>query len=135
MSAKLIRWTPALVPYNEETGEPYLRRAVFLIEDTSENAQKRLYEALLTIPWLAPRVRYAAAKETGRPVHKRQSDYEYGRATALRWLISERKKRLREERQRPHGGIHRRALEEIAQEQGMEAETLKKYLQRHKQPK
>jgi hypothetical protein len=131
MSAKM-RWTPVLVPYGE-TGELYLRRAVLLVEDASEDEQKRFYEALLTIPWLAPRVRYAVAKETGRPVHERQSDYEHGQAMALDWLIKERKKRL--QGQRPRGGIRGKAFEEVAEEQGMQPETIKKYLQRHKRPK
>jgi hypothetical protein len=132
MDAKLIRWTPALVPYNEETGEVYLQRAVCMIDDIDEDTQKRFYEMLLTLPWLATKVRYAAAKETGRPVEKRQNEYKHGRAIALNWLINERQKYLRGRGQRPRGGYRERAIEEIAEEQGVQPETIKKYLQRHK---
>jgi hypothetical protein len=132
MNEKLIRWTPALVPYNEVTGEVYLRGAVYMVDDIDEDTKKRFYEALLTLPWLASRMRYAAAKETGRSVEKRQNEYKHGRAVALTLLINERQKYLQKKGKRPRGGYREKAIEEIAEAQGVQPETIKKYLQRHK---
>ena len=47
-------------------------------------------------------------------------------------MIEERKQAMRAQRQRPRGGRHEAAIEEIAHRQGMTVAALKKRLQRYK---
>ena len=50
-----------------------------------------------------------------------------------RALIHERKARMRRNGDRPHGGIHEAAIEEIAREQGLSVAALKWRLRQYKE--
>jgi hypothetical protein len=126
-------WVVALVPYDDEAKIHWNGARVMQQRDASERERKRLHEALLAIPWLAPKVRRAVMAELGLSLRKQKRDIEHGGTVALRWLIDERKKVLRKRGQRPRGGVHEKAVEEIAREQGMTVAALRKRLQRDRQ--
>lgn len=125
-----------LVPSNARTCEVSWKHAIVVDEggtSSHEAFYETFYEALLAIPWLPPKVRGVVMGELGRSLRKEKRDIEYARTVTLRVLINERKKRLREKGQVPRGGVHEKAVEEIAAAQGMTVSALKKRLQRYKQ--
>jgi hypothetical protein len=124
-----------LVPYNARTCEVSWEHTIVMDgggTSPHETFYETFYEALLAIPWLPPKVRGVIMGELGRSLRKEKRDIEYARTATLSVLINERKKRLREKGQHPRGGVHEKAVEEIAQRQGMTVAALKKRLQRYK---
>jgi hypothetical protein len=77
------------------------------------------YEALLELPWLAPRVRVEVMGTLGRSKRAEDADYERGRTLTMRWMVNQRKALLKKKGERPRGGAHEAAIAEIASEQGM----------------
>ncbi|MGO9401741.1 MAG: hypothetical protein ACLP19_28470 [Xanthobacteraceae bacterium] len=62
---------------------------IALEDDASEEQQRALYEGLISISWLAPKVRAAVLKELGSSV----SQYKASRARVLRMAIADLKER------------------------------------------
>jgi hypothetical protein len=89
-----------------------------------------VYEGLLEIPWLPPNVRRAVMKELGRSVQKEKSEFDQLVAPFVRQLIDETKVRMRSDRNLARGGVHEKAVEEVARHLGTTAGALKKRLGR-----
>ena len=101
-------------------GRPVLMRYV---DDPVE--QKRFYQALLELQWLAPSIRRLILKELGRSQRAENVEYERGRTLAMRAMINERKAVMKKKGERPRGGIHEAAIAAIANEQGLSVTALK----------
>ena len=129
-----LRWALALVPYNGETCERIWRRAIFMDEGGGVSSQatldKTFYELLLKVPELAPKIRRAATEKLGRSLREQNRSIKQAETMVLRAQIDERKKELRKSKQRPRGGVHEKAVEDIAGRYGMTADALKKRIQR-----
>lgn len=105
---KLKPGRPVLMPYANDAVE-----------------QKRFYEALLELPWLAPSIRRLVLKQLGRSQRAENVEYERGRTLAMRAMINERKAAMKKKGERPRGGIHEAAIAAIANEQGLSVAALK----------
>jgi len=103
-----------------EWGQP-----VPVSDDANETERKDLYDALLEIKWLAPKVRDAIMRELGRSQRAENTAVERGRTIALRWIINERKILMKKKNERPRGGIHDAAVAEVAKEHGLTVAALK----------
>jgi len=90
------------------------------------------YEELLTVRGLPPNARNALVKALGISVRAEKYRLEQERTRAFRALITEAKKRMRKNGERPVGGIHDAAVAEVARDQGMTADAMKQRLYRHK---
>jgi hypothetical protein len=101
-------------------GRPVLMRHV---DDAVE--QKRFYEALLKLPWLAPSIRRLVLKELSRSQRAENVEYERGRTLAMRAMINERKVVMKKKGEQPRGGIHDAAVAEVAKELGLTVSALK----------
>ena len=96
-----------------------------------EATQKRFYEALLKLPWLAPEVRNAIMRELGRSPREEDVRTEKARTGTLRHEVSEVEARMRANGERPpRGDIHTAAVEEVAGTADMKPEALMKRIQR-----
>jgi hypothetical protein len=105
-----------------------------LAEDAANQAERRRFlEALLNISWLPPKVRNAIKRELGRSPLEEDAGITMALTLTHRALINERKARMRRNGDRPHGGIHEAAIEEIAREQGMSVAALKWRLRQYKE--
>jgi hypothetical protein len=127
---KDARWKhfPALVPLNADytvSGRPIL-----MVGDADAGEQALFYNALLEIPWLAPKVRRAIMAELGLSLREQNTKIERARTLTLRHMISEAEVRMRKNRERPRGGIHGAAVEEVAGRVGMTVDALEKRFQR-----
>jgi hypothetical protein len=100
-------------------------RAVLMqhVDDTVE--QKRFYEAVLELPWLARSIRRLVLKELGRSQRAQNVEYERGRTLMMRAMINKRKAVMKEKGERPRGGIHEAAIAAIANEAGLSVAALK----------
>jgi hypothetical protein len=126
------RWEAALVPVGI-TGETYTfdwKRTILMDWAKSAEEQKRCYESLLAIRWLAPAVRNAVLKQLGRSRQAEKRGIAHARAETLRFMIDKVEARMRKDRERPRGGIDAAALAEIADGQGMTVEALTRSLTR-----
>ena len=103
-----------------EWGQP-----VPVSDDANETERKDLYDALLEIKWLAPKVRDAIMRELGRSQRAQNTAVERGGTIALRWIINERKILMKKKNERPRGGIHDAAVAEVAKEHGLTVAALK----------
>ena len=132
-----------LVPFSvidgtdEATGKPRLTAELHLrwaveMRHTTTAERRTFYRSLLKISWLPPALRRAVMAELGLSLRRQKRDFEEARTLALRHMIEERKQAMRAQRQRPRGGIHEAAVEEIAHRLGMAVVALKKRLQRYK---
>ena len=96
-----------------------------------EATQKRFYEALLKLPWLAPKARNAIMLELGRSQREEDVRIELARTWTLRHAVSEVEARMRANGERPaRGDIHTAAVEEVAETADMKPEALMKRIQR-----
>jgi hypothetical protein len=100
-----------------ERGQP------ILVENETE--LRELYEALLKVRGLAPKVHNAIMRELGLSQRVENMRYEHGRTLAIRARINERKIRMRKNNERPRGGVHEAALAEEAEELGITVAALK----------
>ena len=97
----------------------------------NEATQKRFYEALLKLPWLAPEVRNAIMRELGRSHREEDIRIEEARTWTLRHEVSEVEARMRANGERPpRGDIHTAAVEEVAETADIKPEALMKRIQR-----
>jgi len=106
-------------------------RPVLMEYVDDEATQKRFYEALLKLPWLAPKVRNAIMWELGRSQREEDVRIEKARTWTLRHEVSEVEARMRANGERPpRGDIHTAAVEEVAETADMKPEALMKRIQR-----
>jgi hypothetical protein len=134
------RWLRlVLVPFrvrrlpNRADGETYVSKydaSIWLEDSRSKRAQRAVYRALLQCRWLAPKVRNAIVTELGMSVRQQRRRGSAVRAKFLRAEIAEQKRRMRENGERPRGGIHDAAFRRVAKRHGTTVEALVKQLQR-----
>ena len=105
-------------------------RLRLLIGQDEADQKRRLYEALLHIDWLPSRFRGAILRELDSSLRQQQDGYAKRFALIWRHLITEAEDRMREKGERPPGGIHDAAVDEIAERFGIGFDALKKRLQR-----
>ena len=117
--AALLPLRFAFVPFgtghagSDVIGSP--ERPVLMEYVDDEATQKRFYEALLKLPWLAPEVRNAIMRELGRSQREEDVRTEKARTWALRHEVREVEARMRANGERPpRGDIHTAAVEEVA---------------------
>ena len=90
-----------------------------------------MYEALLELTWLAPGIRRAVMKALGRSLRAQKVGVEYARTATLKVMVDEAVARMLINSEKPpKGDIRTAAVEEVAERAGIEAEALKKRLQR-----
>jgi hypothetical protein len=82
-----------------------------------------LYEALLKVRGLAPKVHNAIMRELGRSQRVENMHYERGRTLLIRARINERKEALKKKGRR--GSLYEAALAEEAKELGLTVAALK----------
>jgi len=100
-------------------------RPVLMEYVDDEATQKRFYEALLKLPWLAPKVRNAIMWELGRSQREEDVRIEKARTWTLRHEVSEVEARMRANGERPpRGDIHTAAVEEVAETADIKPEAL-----------
>jgi hypothetical protein len=93
-----------------------------------EATQKRFYEALLKLPWLAPKARNAIV---GRSQREEDVRIEKARTSTLRHEVNEVESRMHANGERPpRGDIHTAAVEEVAETADIKPEALMKRIQR-----
>jgi hypothetical protein len=106
-------------------------RPVLMEYVDDEATQKRFYETLLKLPWLAPKVRNAIMRELGRSQRGEYVRIEKARTWTLRHKVSEVEARMRANGERPpRGDIHTAAVEEVAETADIKSEALMKRIQR-----
>ena len=109
-----------------EAGRPVLMRYV---DNAAE--RKRFYEAVLELPWLAPRVRVAVMRTLGRSQRDAEVEYRKGATAVYKLEVDETAARMRANGERPpRGDIRTAAIEKVAERIGMKPEALAKRLQR-----
>ena len=106
-------------------------RPVLMEYVDDEATQKRFYEALLKLPWLAPKVRNAIMRELGRSQREEDGRIEKARTWTLRHEVNEVESRMHANGERPpRGDIHTAAVEEVAETADIKPEALMKRIQR-----
>jgi hypothetical protein len=110
-----------------EHGKPVLITG----EPVDAATRKRVYEALLELPWLTPEIRAAVFKGLGRSRRTENDNYGRGWTMAMRHMVDEVEARMRANGERPpRGDIRTAAIEEIAEKAGIESEALRRRIQR-----
>ena len=100
-------------------------RPVLMEYVDDEATQKRFYETLLKLPWLAPKVRNAIMWELGRSQREEDVRIEKARTWTWRHEVSEVEARMRPNGERPpRGDIHTAAVEEVAETADIKPEAL-----------
>ena len=107
------------------------RRIIAMTHAANKDEQKRLYEALLELPWLAPNLRSAVMKELGLSKRDRNRKIAEARAAVMHKMIEDCEAHMRQKGERPRGGIHDAAVAEVAKRQDMSVAALTKLLYRH----
>jgi hypothetical protein len=83
-----------------------------LVRDADAAEQATFYETmLLSLPWLAPKVRVAIMQELGLSQRQQNVLDEAVLTELLRSTVEWYKKELRQRNKRPRGGIHKAAME------------------------
>jgi hypothetical protein len=100
-------------------------------DDDGNGLRLSFYVALLKIEWLPSTIRQAVMKELGQSLQEQKRSIEYARTVTLKALVKECKARMRANGERPRGGTHDSAVEQIASSQGMSPEALKQRITRH----
>jgi hypothetical protein len=132
------RWNQYLDAYARQPGEAQRlmddgRRKTHFVQDIDDESLRRsFYQALLEIKWLPSKIRSAVMSELGLSLQKWKRDNEKARTEALKFLIHECKARMRENGERPRGGIHDAAVAEIAARHGMEVGAVRQRITRLK---
>ena len=109
-----------------EFGKPML----ITHDDADEIERKRVYEALLKLPWLAREIRFAVLKALGRSQRDENQKYELGRTLAWRHMVDEAVARMRANGERPTEGFRTAAITEVAMSAGIEPKTLQQRFDR-----
>ena len=101
------------------------------VDDVVE--QKRFYEALLELPWLAPKIRVEIMRALGRSQRVQATEIRRGATAVLKLEVNEVVARMHANGERPpRGDIRTAAIEEVAARIGMKPEALAKRLQRRR---
>jgi hypothetical protein len=96
-------------------------------------AQLWFHQVLLQLPWLSPQMRRAIKVELSGGVREYERQLKHSETQVLRWLVNEAKARMRKNGERPKGGIHDAAIDEVSDQVGKRSgDALRKQLQRHK---
>jgi hypothetical protein len=95
-----------------------------LMKGANAAGQRRCYEILLELPWFSPGVRRAILKELGRSPRTEKAAIERARTFTLRHIVDEAATRMRASGERPRGGVRQAAITAVADNIGMDAETL-----------
>jgi hypothetical protein len=103
---------------------------VRLIDD--DDGRRSFYEALLKIQWLPSAIQGAVRKVLGQSLQKHKRSIEDARTVALEFLVKAWKAQMRANGERPQGGIHDAAVDQVATSQGMSPEALKQRITRRK---
>jgi hypothetical protein len=126
-------WVLALVPlFGDDVGGEWLPRweeAKLIRCNATAAERKDFYYWALALKWLPSKAGSAFAHELGTSLRKRKSH----ELMMLQYRVDLAKKYMRKEGERPRGGIHEAAYQEIAEEEGTTAEALKKQLKRFRQ--
>jgi hypothetical protein len=93
-------------------------------------AQRTVYWALLRFRWLAPKVLNAIVTELGMSVRQEKRRGAQRQAKYLQAEIAEQKRRMRENGERPQGGIHDAAVARVAKRRGRTPDALVQQLKR-----
>jgi glutathione S-transferase len=102
-----------------------------LMEYADEAEQRRFLKALLELSWLAPEIRYAVVNSLGRSSRAENVKIERARTATLHLMVDETLARIGANGERPpRGDLYTAAVEEVAERAGIEAEALKKRIQR-----
>jgi hypothetical protein len=126
-----FNWMVALVPLSGDSVlRPRWREAILIANDATADEQRRLYETLREMKWLPPKARSAFQQALGSTLRKQKFDDEARRIMFLLHRVNKVKERIKKDGQRPKGGIHEAAHEEVAAGEGITVAALKKQLQR-----
>jgi hypothetical protein len=110
-----------------ELGKPEL----ITIDTADEAEQRRVYEALLELRWLAPKIRVEIMRVLGRSQRAQATEIRRGATVMCKLEVNEVAARMRANGERPpRGDIRTAAIEEVAARIGMKPEALAKRLQR-----
>ena len=123
----------ALVPYRFQDAEPTCGRSI-LVDLADKDERRTFYEALLELKRLSPKVRLAVMKELGRSQRAQTVKNAEAVTVMLEVMIAKREAQIRKNGKRPQGSVsaHEEAVADVADAQGVDAETLKKRLVRHR---
>jgi hypothetical protein len=108
-----------------EFGKP-----VPITRDADEAERKRVYEALLELPGLSIEVRYAVLGALGRRQRNENQKYELARTLTWHRMVDEAVARMRANGERPRGGLRTAAIQEVAENAGIEPKTLQQRFDR-----
>ena len=126
-------WTVALVPLLTGNNSKSFPVKFMARINPNEDERKLFYTALLQIPWLAKGVRRAIHTELGSSPVQHQRAIKGAEIMELRELVEAAEARMRKNGERPRGGIHDAALDEVAELKGLSSgAALKRQLTRYK---
>jgi hypothetical protein len=95
--------------------------------------QKRFYEALLELPWLAPKIRVEIMRALGRSQQAYATGIGRGATAVFKLEVNKVEARMRANGERPpKGDVYTAAVEEVAARIGMNPDALRKRLQRYR---
>jgi hypothetical protein len=103
-----------------------------VVNAATDSQRQTFYEQLLTIRWLAPKVRNAVMTELGKSVRAEKLADQQVSALGLRLLVDDTKQRMRANGERPQGGIHDAALTKVASHMRLTVPALRQRLRRSK---
>jgi hypothetical protein len=126
----LERDEAALVPLYNSLMDGPRRGEPLHMKDAGHEEQQRFYRAVIDLPWLAPKVRYAVMKELRLSLREQNIRIERAWTVAFRYQIADVKQRMRRNGERPPGGVHEAALAEVAKRNKMAVDALKQRLAR-----
>jgi hypothetical protein len=129
------RWNQYLDDYARQPGEAQRlmddgRRKTHFVQDIDDEIRRSFYQALLEIKWLPSKIRSAVMSELSLSLQKLKRDNEKARTETLKLLINECKAQMRENGERPRGGVHDAAVAKIAERHGMEVGALRQRITR-----
>jgi hypothetical protein len=108
-----------------------LGRPVPIAIDVADAAeQKRVYEALLQLRWITPTIERAVLDALGRSKRDENQKYELGRTLVWRHMVDAAVARMRANGERPVGGLRTSAIQEVAENAGIESKTLQQRFDR-----
>jgi hypothetical protein len=127
----------AVVPLSRDSASmapsPHWDGAVIIKSRKETGASRRLfYETVSKMDWLPATLRRAIDRELGISPRERKKEAMERQTAGLRYLINQTKARMRKNGERPRGGIHDAAVDEIAKEAGRKSPAVKQQLKRYK---
>jgi hypothetical protein len=120
-------------PHAHESGVNIFETDEGLLIMTDNEIKERL-EFLLEEAWLPRRVENAIMQELGRNVRDFQRRRAKAKAQTLWFEIDQLKWRMRQNRERPKGGVHAAAVAKVASKHRMSRPSLERFLSRYPIP-